>query len=74
MASQGQDDRKKTALLTKDELFEHVKMGFGLTNAPATFSRVITFILKELTWKIAIAFFDDILVLGKTFEEIWEKF
>jgi len=33
-----EEDRKKTAALTKFGLYEHVKMGFGLTNAPATFS------------------------------------
>ena len=64
-----EEDRKKTAFLTKFGLFEHVKMGFGLTNAPATFSRVVSFLLKGLTWKTVLAFLDDILVLGKTFEE-----
>ena len=44
-------------------------MGFDLTNAPATFSRVVNFILKGLTWKIVLVFLDDILVIGKTFEE-----
>lgn len=29
------DDQKKTAFLTKFGISEHVKMGFGLTNAPA---------------------------------------
>ncbi len=31
-----ESDRKKTAFVTKYGLFEHVRMGFGLTNAPAT--------------------------------------
>ena len=44
-------------------------MGFGLTNAPATFSRVLNLILRGLTWKTILAFLDDILVMGKTFEE-----
>lgn len=64
-----EEDRQKTAFLTKFGLFEHVKMGFGLTNAPATFSRVVNLILRGLTWKTILAFLDDILVLGKTFEE-----
>ena len=64
-----EEDRKKTAFLTKFGLFEHVKMGFGLTNAPATFSRVVNLILRGLTWKTILAFLDDILVMGKTFEE-----
>ena len=44
-------------------------MGFGLTNAPATFSRVVNLILKGLTWKVVLAFLDDILVMGKTFDD-----
>ena len=64
-----EEDRKKTAFLTKFGLFEHVKMGFGLTNAPATYSRVVNFIMRGLTWKTVLAFLDDILVMGKTFEE-----
>lgn len=59
------EDRKKTALLTKFGLFEHVKdvkMGFGLSNVPATFSRVIISIFRGLTWKTILAFLDDTLV------------
>ncbi|XP_041466120.1 uncharacterized protein LOC121416727 [Lytechinus variegatus] len=44
-------------------------MGFGLCNAPATFSRAMNLILRGLTWEIALAFLDDVLVLGKSFEE-----
>jgi len=64
-----EEDRIKTAFLTTFGLFEHVKMGFGLTNAPASFSRVVSFLLKGLAWKTVFAFLDDILVLGKMFEE-----
>ena len=60
-------DRKKTAFITKYGLFEHVKMGFGLCNAPATFARVMNLVLRGLSWKTVLAFLDDVLVLGKTF-------
>ena len=63
------EDRKKTAFHTKYGLFEHVKMGFGLCNAPATFSRVMNLVLRGLNWRIVLAFLDDILVLGRTFYE-----
>ena len=39
-------DGKKTAFTTKYGLFEHVKMGFDLCNAPTTFSRVINLIIE----------------------------
>ena len=63
------EDRKKTAFLTRYGLFEHVRMGFGLTNSPATFSRVVSLVLRGLMWKTVLAFLDDILVMGKSFEE-----
>ena len=63
-----EEDRKKTAFITKDGLFEHIKMGFGLCNAPATYARVMNLVLRGLTWKTVLAFLDDILVLGTSFE------
>ena len=42
-------DRHKTEFITKFGLFEHKRMAFGLCNAPATFQRVIQFILRGLT-------------------------
>ena len=62
-------DRKKTAFVTKYGLFEHVRMEFGMTNSPATFSRVINLVLRVLTWKTVLAFLDDILVMGMNFED-----
>jgi hypothetical protein len=61
-------DRQKTAFVTKYGLFEFVQMGFGLCNAPATFSRAMNLVLRGLTWRIVLAFLDDALVLGKDFQ------
>ena len=60
-------DQKKTAFITKYGLFEHVRMGFGLCNGPATYSRVMNLILSGLLWSIVLAFLDDILVFGSMF-------
>ena len=38
-------DRYKTAFITRYGLFEHSRMGFGLCNAPATFSRAMQAVL-----------------------------
>jgi RNA:NAD 2'-phosphotransferase (TPT1/KptA family) len=60
-------DAKKTAFVTKYGLFEFARMGFGLCNAPATFSRAMNLILRGLTWETVLAFLDDILVSGVDF-------
>ena len=44
-------------------------MGFGLSSAPATFSHVMNFILNGLNWDITLAFLDDVIVLGRSFED-----
>ena len=61
-------DRNKTGFLSKFGVFEHIKMGFGLTNASTTFSWVVNLILKGLTWKTVLDFSDDNLLMGKIFE------
>ena len=43
-------------------------MPFGLCNAPATFSRSISLVLRGLSWKSVIAFLDDVVVLGRDFD------
>ena len=58
------EERKKTAFLTKYGLYGHVRMGFGMTNSPATFSRVINLILRGLNSKTVLAFLNDILVMA----------
>ena len=62
-------DRHKTAFLTKHGLFEHTRMGFGLCNAPATFQRAMQLVLQGLTWKEVLAYLDDVIVVGKNFED-----
>lgn len=61
--------QKKTAFITRYGLFEHTRMGFGLCNAPATFQRAMNLVLRGLTWKDVLAYIDDVMVLGKSFEE-----
>ena len=61
-------DKPKTAFITRYGLFQHTRMGFGLCNAPATFQRAMQTVLKGLNWKEVLAYLDDIIVLGTTFE------
>ena len=44
-------------------------MGFGLCNAPATFTRVMTHVLDSLIHLFGIVYFDDIFIHSKSAEE-----
>ena len=62
-------DHEKTAFTTYDGLFEFKKMSFGLCNAPATFQRLMDLVLAGLQWNNCLIYLDDVLIIGKTFEE-----
>ena len=63
-----EENRDKTEFVTKYGMFSFRRMSFGLCNAPATFSRSISLVLRGLSWKSAIAFLDDVAVLGRDFD------
>ena len=64
-----ESDKCKTAFLTTFGLFQHARMGFGLCNAPATYTRVMNLVLRGLHWNVVLAFLDDLMVLGKSFNK-----
>ena len=63
------EDIPKTAFTTRYGLYEYTVMSFGLTNAPATFMRLMNSIFHEYLDKFVIIYIDDILVYSKTEEE-----
>ena len=62
-------DRHKTAFITPFGLYEYNRMPLGLTNAPATFSRLMQRCLNELIFQILLVYLDDIIVYSGTFKE-----
>lgn len=64
-----EEDQKKTAFATHDGLFEFKVMPFGLCNAPATFQRLMDLVLAGIQWSQCLVYLDDIIVIGRTFDE-----
>ena len=63
-----EEHRDKMAFVTKYGLFSFCIMPFWLCDAPATFSRLISLVLRELSWKSVIIFLDDVVVMGRDFD------
>ena len=65
-----ESDQEKTAFTVGNLGFYKCKrMAFGLTNASATFQRLMERCMGELSLKECLIFLDDILIISKTFEE-----
>jgi len=67
------EDKEKTAFSVGNGLWQFTVMPFGLCNAPATFERLMERILQGLITKICLVYLDDVIVFGKTFEEMVEN-
>ena len=64
------DSKVKTAFVLPGRgLFHFNVMLFGLTNAPATFQRLMEKVLVNLTPHKCLCYLDDIIIVGKTFQE-----
>ncbi|KAL5496553.1 hypothetical protein EMCRGX_G012859 [Ephydatia muelleri] len=63
------EDQPKTAFTTPEGLYQFKVMPFGLCNAPATFQRLMDRVLSGLKWSSCLVYFDDIIVVGTTFQE-----
>ncbi|GBN30436.1 Retrovirus-related Pol polyprotein from transposon 297 [Araneus ventricosus] len=63
------EDREKTAFTTGQGLWQFKVMPFGLCNAPATFERLMETVLRGLSSEAWLVYLDDIIVVGRTFEE-----
>ncbi|GBM73773.1 Retrovirus-related Pol polyprotein from transposon 297 [Araneus ventricosus] len=63
------EDREKTAFTTGQGLWQFKVMPFGLCNTPATFERLMETVLRGLSSEACLVYLDDIIIVGRTFEE-----
>ncbi|CAF0875709.1 unnamed protein product [Didymodactylos carnosus] len=64
-----EESKEKTAFVTHDGLFQFTVMSFGLTNAPATFQRLMNVILSGLKWRCCLVYLDDVIIVSSAFDQ-----
>jgi len=68
-----QRSRERSAFCTRRGLYQFTRMPFGLSNAPASFCRLMQIILHDLLYVCCICYLDDIIVFGETPEQLTEN-
>lgn len=63
------DSKPKTAFVSHKGLYQFKVMPFGLSNAPATFQRLMNTVLAGLTHNCCMVYLDDIVVASPTFDQ-----
>ena len=68
LVNMAEKDKHLTAFISEWGLFEFNVMSFGLTNAPATFQRIMNQILSKEIGQTCLVYLDDILVFSQDME------
>jgi len=71
----GMTDRAKerSAFCTRRGLFQFTQMLFGLSGAPGSFCRLMSFVLRDLLWVVCLCYLDDIVVYARSPQELLER-
>ena len=59
----------KSAFITHQGVYQFTRLPFGLMNAPMTFQSLMTKVLRNLNWKVALVYIDDILVFSQNLDD-----
>jgi len=58
-----------STFITHDGTWQYLRMPFGLSNAPATFQRMMNGIFQDMIGKSMLVYLDDTTIYTSTFEE-----
>src|SRR5665213_193800 len=58
-----------STFITHDRTWQYLRMPFGLSNAPATFQRMMNGIFRDMIGKSMLVYLDDTTIHTSTFEE-----
>jgi len=65
--------QERSAFCTRRGLYHFKRIPFGLSNAPATFCRLMHRVLKDHLWRICLCYLDDVLVYATSQWELLER-
>lgn len=68
-----EDAQDKSSFVTRDGLWKWTVLPFGLTSAPACFSRLMERVMRGLHWKILLLYLDDIIVFSEDLDSHVER-
>ncbi|XP_053202154.1 uncharacterized protein LOC128387043 [Panonychus citri] len=63
-------EREKVALVTEMGKFQYVRLPMGLADSPAYFQQFVNSVFGDLLYKACLAYIDDIVIFGRSFEEL----
>jgi len=62
-----EEDKRKTAFVTRRGQYRFTRMPMGANNSPSVFARLMTLVLHGLTYLCCVTFIDDCIVMSKSF-------
>ena len=63
-------DRDKTTIVTPFGSYRHRRMPMGLSGSPVTCARLLDIVLADLSPKVVLSYFDDVILHGRTVDEL----
>jgi len=65
--------QERSAFCTRRGLYHFKRMPFGLSNAPATFCRLMHRVLRDHLWRICLCYLEDVIVYATSQQELLER-